>query len=111
MGKVCPSLTLDNANACGPTSACARLVSKHKCGAFAELALQARTSHQKLVDALMALPADEFPRDHGVRFKGYKVLIARLLEAELQDEKVHLTQLQQLRESNSRSHAAQKASA
>jgi hypothetical protein len=46
-----------------------------------------------LMDALVALDAEAFHRDYGVRFKGWKVIIARLVESELQDERTHLEQM------------------
>jgi hypothetical protein len=46
-------------------------------------------SHRALVAYLEALPAEVFDRDFGVRFRGYKVTIARLLAAEAKDERAH----------------------
>lgn len=51
-------------------------------------------SHQNLIDLIQTIPAEEFEQDYGVRYKGYKVTIARLLQAELKDEKVHYTQME-----------------
>jgi len=53
-----------------------------------------------LVDFLEAIPAEEFDKDRGVRFKGYKVTIARLLQVEIDDEKTHLTQVEGFRDRN-----------
>jgi C_GCAxxG_C_C family probable redox protein len=50
-------------------------------------------SQQALLDALVALPEPEFHQDFGVRFKGYKVTLARLLEAEMEDERTHFKQM------------------
>ena len=50
-------------------------------------------SQQALQEALAALPEAEFQRETGVRFKGIRVTLARLLEAELEDEGVHLQQV------------------
>ena len=75
----------------------ARLVLKHKHGGLAELIPATRISHRKLMDSLQAIPAGEFEQDKGVRFKGYKVTIARLLQAELKDEKVHYAQIEKFR--------------
>jgi len=50
-------------------------------------------SQKALLDALVALPEAVFQQDFGVRFKGYKVTLARLLEAEMEDERIHFKQL------------------
>jgi len=46
-----------------------------------------------LMDTLEALDAEAFYRDYGVRYKGWKVIIARLVKSELQDERIHLEQM------------------
>ena len=75
----------------------ALLVSKYKRGSLAKLMSTVQISHQKLIDLIQNIPAEEFEQDYGVRFKGYKVTIARLLQAELKDEKVHYTQIEMFR--------------
>ena len=50
-------------------------------------------TQRALLDALAALPEAEFHQDFGVRFKGYKVTLARLLEAETKEERVHFKQI------------------
>ncbi len=50
-------------------------------------------SQEHLVDVVSSLPDSELKNDHGVRYKGWKVTIARLMQAEFNDEKVHLDQL------------------
>jgi hypothetical protein len=47
------------------------------------------------------VPAEELSRDTGVRFRGYKVTIARTLEAEVKDEKVHHAQIEEFARRNS----------
>jgi hypothetical protein len=76
----------------------ARLVAEYKREDFADLRASVEDSHQKLIGFLETIPAEEFDRDRGVRFKGYKVTIARTLEAELEDEKTHHTQVDEFRE-------------
>jgi hypothetical protein len=76
----------------------ARLVAEYKREDFADLLASVEDSHQKLIGFLETIPAEEFDRDRGVRFKGYKVTIARTLEAELEDEKTHHTQVDEFRE-------------
>jgi C_GCAxxG_C_C family probable redox protein len=53
----------------------------------------AAASYSVLLEALAALPEAEFQRETGVRFKGIRVTLGRLLEAELEDEGVHLKQV------------------
>ncbi len=72
----------------------ARLVRKYKRDGLAELISTLQASHQKLIDSIQSISAEELEQDYGVRFKGYKVTIARLLQAELKDEKVHYTQIE-----------------
>ena len=79
----------------------ARLVAEHKRDSFAELLSLVEESHQKLIDLLEMIPAEEFHKDRGVRFRGYKVTIARLLQAEIDDEKTHHTQIREFSEGKS----------
>jgi hypothetical protein len=76
----------------------ARLVAQYRRDSFAELLSLMEDSHQKLIDLLETIPAEEFHRDRGVRFRGYKVTIARLLQAEIDDEKTHHTQVKEFSE-------------
>ena len=76
----------------------ARLVAEHKKDDFADLITSVQDSHQKLVDFLRAIPADEFDRDRDVRFKGYKVTIARTLQVEVDDERIHHTQIEEFKD-------------
>ena len=72
----------------------ARLVVEHEQDNFAALISSIEDSHRELVDFLQTVPAEEFDRDRGVRFKGYKVTIARTLEAEIKDEREHCAQIE-----------------
>jgi hypothetical protein len=76
----------------------ARLVAEYKREDFADLLASVEDSHQKLIGFLETIPAEEFDRDKGVRFKGYKVTIARLLQTEIDDEKTHHMQVDEFRE-------------
>jgi len=76
----------------------ARLVAEHKKDDFAELVSSIEDSHRQLVELLNTVPAEEFDRDHGVRFKGYKVTIANTLDAEIRDEKTHCEQIEAFRD-------------
>jgi hypothetical protein len=72
----------------------ALLVERYGQEDFQALLTAATDSHHLLLDTLQAVPAAEFDQDHGVRFRGYKVTIGRLLQAELEDERVHLGQIE-----------------
>lgn len=78
----------------------ARLVAEYKKDDFADLLSSVEDSHQKLIDLIRAIPAKEFDKDRGVRFKGYKVTIARLLQVEANDEKTHHAQIEEFRARN-----------
>jgi uncharacterized damage-inducible protein DinB len=80
----------------------ARLVKKHKKDDFAALVSLVVESHQKLIDFLQTIPADEFDADKGVRFKGSKVTIARLLRFESSDEETHHKQIRRFAGRNKR---------
>jgi hypothetical protein len=73
----------------------ALLVTQYKQDDFSALLSAAGNSHQTMTDFLRTIPASEFTKDHSVRFRGYIVTIARLLQAEIDDEKVHCAQLSQ----------------
>lgn len=75
----------------------ARLVTEYRKEDFAELLLSVKDSHRRLVDFLKTIPAEEFDKDRGIRARGYKVTIARLLQAEIKDEVTHLTQIKGFR--------------
>ena len=71
----------------------ARLVKEHKKDSFKELLAEVTAAQQQLVEFLQTIPPEQFNKDFGVRFRGYKVTIQRLLEAELEDERTHLQQI------------------
>jgi hypothetical protein len=50
-------------------------------------------SHTRLLEAITALDPSDLDRDWGVRYKGYRVTIARLLSAEVKDEREHARQI------------------
>jgi hypothetical protein len=74
------------------------LVGRHKTEDYAELLDFVEASHRALVDLLATVPADEFEKDRGVRYKRYKVTIARLLQAEEEDEGEHYRQIKEFAE-------------
>ena len=71
------------------------LVERYKKEDFAELLYAVEASQRALMGLLEAVPAEEFDKDRGIRFKRYKVTIARLLEAEAEDEEEHYTQIKE----------------
>jgi hypothetical protein len=73
----------------------AHLVAQHKRGDWAEVVAVVEDSHRKLIDFLQTIPAEELDRDRGVRYPGYRVTIARLLQAETDDEKRHAVQIRE----------------
>jgi hypothetical protein len=72
----------------------AGLVSTYKRDDFEELLALVRDSHRQLIEYLESIPAEAFERDFGVRSgRGTRVTLARLLQAEWQDEQEHLEQI------------------
>ena len=72
----------------------AELVSKHKQEMLEETVALARASHDALLAALAAVPAEDLIRDYGVRSPGRRrVTISMLLSAEARDERKHAEQI------------------
>ena len=69
------------------------LVNKYKLKDWDGLIESVHTSHQRLSEYFEQLPVEIFFKDWGVRYKGYKVIISRLLEADTKDVLVHLKQI------------------
>jgi hypothetical protein len=69
------------------------LVKKYKKDIIQELLAAAKASQQRLITFLQSIPPEHFNMDFGVRFRGYKVTIQRLLEAETKDEQIHYKQI------------------
>jgi len=72
----------------------AYLVASYRLEDLEALVNSVRSAQQELLARAVELSPVEFYRDRDIRFKGYKITIARLLEAELKDERVHLAQLE-----------------
>lgn len=72
----------------------ATLVATYRLDDLEALVNCVRSAQQELLAQVADLPPKELYRDRGIRFRGYKITIARLLEAELKDERVHLAQLE-----------------
>jgi hypothetical protein len=71
----------------------AGLVKKHKKASSKELLTAVKDSQEKLINFLQTITPEYFNKDFGVRFRGYKVTIQRLLEAETKDEQTHHRQM------------------
>ena len=71
----------------------ARLVTQYKLNNFSQLVRAVQKSHRDFITLLQAVPAKEFSKDRGLRSNGYKVTIARILQVELDDERVHHQQI------------------
>jgi len=73
-----------------------RLVAQYRLDDLAALIERVRGTQRSLLEVLTAIPAEAFEQDFTVRFRGYKVMIGRLLQAELRDEKEHLQQVRSI---------------
>jgi len=71
----------------------AMLVKKYKKNSFRELLVVVKNSQKKLIETLQSIAPEDFNTDFGVRFRGYKVTIQRLLESEEKDEQIHYKQI------------------
>lgn len=56
---------------------------------------QAAFSHALLIEELGSVAPEDIDRDSGLRYKGWKITVRRLMEAEGKDEAVHLEQLRE----------------
>jgi hypothetical protein len=72
----------------------ALLVERYKDSNYRNLLRHARRSHMSLIERIQQTPAADVRRDRGIRARGWKVTIERLLQAELSDERTHLEQLE-----------------
>ncbi len=79
----------------------AQLVARYKQEDFTALVKAVADAHHQLIEFLKTISAGEFDKDRGIRFRGYKVTIARLLRAELEDEKIHHSQIEAFQQQNS----------
>lgn len=69
------------------------LVKKYRRDTFREQRAILKKSQQMLVDYLQTISPEDFNRDFGVRFRGYRVTIQRLLEADVKDVRIHHQQV------------------
>ena len=71
----------------------AMLVKKYGRNTFRELRATLKKSQKELVAYLQTIPFEYFNKDFGVRFRGYRVTIQRLLEADIKDVRIHHQQI------------------
>ena len=71
----------------------AMLVKKYKKESLTDLLAAMKESQAKLIARLQTIPPEHFNQDFGVRFRGYKVTIQRLLKADIKDVQTHLQQM------------------
>jgi hypothetical protein len=81
----------------------AKLVAEFGIENYEEQLNLARETQARLLEFLKELPADELWVDRGIRARGWKVTIGRLLEAEMSDEEEHLEQLNRFMENGATS--------
>lgn len=73
----------------------ARLVKQYKNPNWAKLLSDARRSHRELISSLGEIPSSDFEKDFGVRSpRGRVITVAQHLQAEIDDERVHLEQIE-----------------
>ena len=77
----------------------ARLVAEYGRADFTELIELVTETHRQLIAYLFGQASAELWKDRGIRARGWKVTIGRLLEAEIKDEEVHYQQLSKFVES------------
>ena len=71
----------------------ARLVKRYRGPDLQLLLRKAEASHHELLALLDSLPSTEIIRDRGLKFRGWRVTIERLMLAEAKDEREHARQL------------------
>ena len=72
----------------------ATLVATYKRATVPEMLSLMQDSHSHLLEFLQSVPAEEFLKDFGLRTRGNKVTIQRLMEAQLKDELVHAQEIE-----------------
>ena len=70
-----------------------QLVTKYKCDYLRELIAKARGTHTELIQFIMSIAASELYKDRGIRIKGYKVILARLLQVQKEDDEQHFKEV------------------
>ena len=72
----------------------AQLVAKYRMDELDTLVKFVGATQHTLLEIISTLQPEELYKDRGIRIRAYKITIARLLEAELKDEQIHLGQLE-----------------
>jgi hypothetical protein len=73
----------------------ANLVSEYAREIFQELLSLVRETHQNMLSIIQDISEGEIWADRGIRAKGWKVTIGRLLDVEKEDEEEHYSQLEE----------------
>jgi hypothetical protein len=71
----------------------ATLVRRYGRRNYRSLVASVKRSHRGLLRLLEAVPAEEMWKDRGIRYRGWRVTIGRLMEAECRDEEKHCREL------------------
>jgi hypothetical protein len=71
----------------------AKLIAEYHRDDFEDLIELLKQTHRQMIEILEQIPAGEYEKDRGIRARGYIVLISRLLQTELDDEKQHLDEI------------------
>jgi hypothetical protein len=71
----------------------AELVAKYRQDDLQEMIAKTKDAHRELMQFLKSIPASEMYKDRGIRVKGYKVTLARLLQVEKEDEEQHFQEI------------------
>jgi hypothetical protein len=71
----------------------AMLVKRNRLTAYAAQLSDVKDSHDRLMASLQAMPAEDFVKDLGLRYKGWRVTVYSLMRAEARDEEKHALQL------------------
>ena len=69
------------------------LVDKYKGNSFRGLLVTVKKSQRELIKLIKPVPPEYFSKDFDVRFRGCKVTIQRLLEADIKDGQIHYQQI------------------
>lgn len=70
-----------------------RLVKEYKRETLRSQISLVRETHDEFMRFLDTIPAPEFFQDRGIRIRGYKVMLGRILQVERDDEEQHLVEI------------------
>lgn len=78
----------------------AQLVTDYKCDDLQALIVKVRGTHTELIQFLKSIPASELYKDRGIRIRGYKVILARLLQVQKEDDEQHFKEISEFTKSH-----------